>query len=115
MFDRDRWQEVFSILKKNRVRTFFTAFGVFWGIFMLVIMMGSGNGLRNATMSNLGDKVSNSFSMWTQRTSMPYKGFPIGRWFSFNNEDTKALRERIPEIGSHPDYRFGVDGVRQML
>lgn len=98
MFDRDRWQEIISVLKKNRLRTFFTAFGVFWGIFMLVIMMGSGNGLRNAVMSDLGNLASNSFFMWTQRTNMPYKGFPTGRWFSFNNDDTKALRDRIPEV-----------------
>lgn len=98
MFDKDRWQEIFSVLRKNKLRTFFTAFGVFWGIFMLVIMMGSGNGLRNAVMEDLGDLASNSFFMWTQRTTMPYKGFPTGRRFGFNNEDTRAIKERIPEV-----------------
>jgi putative ABC transport system permease protein len=99
MFDRDRWQEVFSVLRKNKWRTFFTAFGVFWGIFMLVIMMGSGNGLQNAILHDMEDMASNSFFMWTQRTTMPYKGFSTGRRFGFSNADTKALRERIPEIG----------------
>ena len=55
MFDLDRWQEIMSALKKNKLRTFFTAFGVFWGVFMLVIMLGSGNGLRNGVMNDFGD------------------------------------------------------------
>jgi len=75
IFDADRWQEIFSALKKNRLRTFFTAFGVFWGIFMLVIMMGSGSGLENAVGRDMGDMATNSVFMWTQRTTMPYKGF----------------------------------------
>jgi putative ABC transport system permease protein len=98
MFDRDRWQEVFQTLKKNKLRTTLTAFGVFWGIFMLVIMLGSGKGLENGVYDGMGDFAKNSVFIWTQRTSVPYKGFPRGRWYNFNNEDTKAMREQIPEI-----------------
>ncbi len=98
IFDADNWHEIFSALKKNKVRTFFTAFGVFWGIFMLVLMLGSGNGLKNAAYNGWGDFATNSFFMWTQRTSMPYKGFKRGRSFLFNNDDTKAIREKIPEV-----------------
>lgn len=97
-FDLDNWQEIFSALKKNRVRTFFTAFGVFWGIFMLVLMLGSGNGLKNAANNGWGDFATNSFFMWTQRTTMPYKGFKRGRSFNFNNKDTEAIREKVPEV-----------------
>ena len=60
IFDADRWHEIFSTLKKNKLRTFFTAFGVFWGIFMLVIMMGSGSGLENAVTRDMGDMATNS-------------------------------------------------------
>jgi putative ABC transport system permease protein len=98
LFDADRWQEIFNTLKKNKVRTFFTAFGVFWGIFMLVIMMGSGSGLENAVGRDMGNMATNSVFMWTQRTTMPYKGFDRGRYYNFRNGDTEALLENIPEI-----------------
>lgn len=98
LFDADRWQEIFNTLKKNKLRTFFTAFGVFWGIFMLVIMMGSGSGLENAVGRDMGNMATNSVFMWTQRTTMPYKGFDRGRWYNFRNGDTEALLENIPEI-----------------
>ena len=98
MFDRDRWQEIFHTLKQNKLRTFMTAFGVFWGIFMLIIMLGSGAGLENGVSSGMGDFATNSVFMWPQRTTMPYKGFPRGRGFDFKNDDIQALRDNIPEI-----------------
>jgi putative ABC transport system permease protein len=98
IIDIDKWHEITSVLKKNKLRTFFTAFGVFWGIFLLVIMMGSGNGLRNSIMEGFGGMATNSFFMWTQRTTIPYKGFPRGRWYNFRNSDTQALKDNIPEI-----------------
>ncbi len=98
MFDLDKWQEIFAALKKNKMRTFLTAFGVFWGIFMLIIMLGSGRGLQNAVFDGMKDFATNSVFMWAQRTSEPYAGFPRGRRFSFRNADIHALRENIPEI-----------------
>jgi len=98
MFDRDRWYEIFHTLKKNKLRTFMTAFGVFWGIFMLIIMLGSGAGLENGVTSGMGSFATNSIFVWTQRTTIPYKGFPRGRRFNFRNEDILALRDNIPEI-----------------
>jgi len=98
LFDLDRWQEIFIALKQNKVRTFFTAFGVFWGIFMLVIMLGSGQGLQNGVNKDMGDLATNSFFVWSRQTTMPYKGFPRGRWFRFNNSDTEALKKNITEI-----------------
>ncbi len=98
MFSRDNWHEIFHTLKKNKVRTLLTAFGVFWGIFMLIIMLGSGAGLENGVSSGMGNFATNSFFVWTQRTSIPYKGFPRGRSFNFRNDDIEALKSNIPEI-----------------
>lgn len=98
IFDLDNWHEIWTALKKNPVRTFFTAFGVFWGIFMLVVMLGSGRGLQNAVYQGFGDFATNSFFMWTQKTSMPYQGFKQGRSFLFHNDDIEAIRQNIPEV-----------------
>jgi putative ABC transport system permease protein len=97
IFDTDRWREVFATLGANKVRTALTAFGVMWGIFMLVVMLGAGSGLKNGVTSEFNGFASNSLYIWTQRTTMPYKGLPAGRNFWMTNEDTKAIRERIPE------------------
>ncbi len=98
MFDLDRWQEIYHVLRKNKLRTFLTAFGVFWGIFMLVIMLGSGNGLQNGVTQNFGDMATNSVFIWAQQTSISYKGFPRGRYFNYENSDIRALQDGIPEI-----------------
>jgi putative ABC transport system permease protein len=98
MLDRDLWQEVFHILKKNKTRTLLTGFGVFWGIFMLVVMLGAGRGLKNGVFYGLGDLALNSLFIWTNSTTIPYEGFDRGRYWSFTDEDTKALIDNIPEI-----------------
>ncbi|MDO8896243.1 MAG: ABC transporter permease [Bacteroidales bacterium] len=98
MFDRDRWQEIWSSLAKNKLRTTLTAFGVFWGIFMLVIMLGSGSGLQNGVMHGMGDFATNSVFMWTRPTTIPYKGLPRNRRYFFKNDDIKALKENIEEL-----------------
>ncbi|MBN2419842.1 MAG: ABC transporter permease [Deltaproteobacteria bacterium] len=98
MIDRDLWQEVFHVLKKNKTRACLTGFGVFWGIFMLVVMLGAGKGLSNGAFQGLGDFALNSLYIWTRSTTIPYEGFDRGRWWSFTNEDTKALIDNIQEI-----------------
>ncbi len=97
IFDIDRWQEIAATLGKNKLRTFLTAFGVFWGLFMLIMMLGSGNGLQNGMNKDFSGFATNSIYIWTQRTSKPYAGLPPGRRFNLRNEDIKALREQVPE------------------
>ncbi len=93
MFDSDSWQEIFTTIKKNKLRTFLTCLGVFWGIFMLVIMLGSGNGLKNGILSDFDGTATNSFFCWAQKTSKPWKGMKPGRSFNFTNEDFSALKD----------------------
>ena len=71
MFDLDSWQEIAATLARNKLRAFLTACGVFWGIFMLIVMLGIGTGLRRGTEKNLGGMVTRSVFVWSQRTSMP--------------------------------------------
>lgn len=94
----EKIKEIYEVLSRNKLRTFLTAFGVGWGIFMMVIMLGAGKGLENGVQRQFGGMAANSIFMWTQPTSLPYKGFREGRYFNFNNADTKALQNSIPEI-----------------
>ena len=74
MFDLDLWSEIISALKKNRMRSFMTAFGVFWGIFMLIVMSGAGKALENGVLDGVKAFATNSAFFWTERTSVPYAG-----------------------------------------
>ncbi len=97
MFDRDRWQEIWEVLSKNKLRSILTAFGIFWGIFMMIIMLASGRGLQNGVSQDFGDMATNSMFLWTQGTSIPYKGLPRGRYFSLRLDDVDAIYNNIPE------------------
>jgi putative ABC transport system permease protein len=98
MIDHDKWQEIFHTLRQNKLRTFLTAFGVLWGIFMLMIMLGAGTGLQNAVYSGMGDFATNSMFVWSQKTTIPYKGFPRGRRYRFELNDKEAIKNAIPGI-----------------
>ena len=97
MFDLDRWQEIFATLRGNTLRTLLTALGVFWGLLMLTLMLGFGNGLEVGVRRNMRGLATNSFFMWGQRTSKPYAGLKAGRAISFDNEDIEAIRQ-VPGI-----------------
>ncbi len=93
MFDKDNWQEIFATIKKNKLRTILTSLGVGWGIFMLVLMLGAGNGLKNGVMQDFNGRATNSFFVWAQKTSKPYKGMRADRFFNFNTSDIVALSQ----------------------
>jgi len=98
MFDRDRWIEIYEALSKNKLRTVLTAFGVAWGMIMLIIMIGAGKGLENATMSNFRNSAKNTCYVYSMRTTMAYKGFQRNRRVQLNFDDTEALKTAIPEL-----------------
>jgi len=98
MFDKDKWDEILEALTANTFRTILTAFGVFWGIFILVILLAAGNGLENGVKQGFSGMATNTMFMWTQATSKPYKGLPKTRQFSFQNSDVPALKEKFPDL-----------------
>ena len=98
MFDIDIWQEIFSTIRKNKLRTFLTGFSVAWGIFMLMVLLGSGNGLQNGVREEFADNAENVMWMWTGRTSIPYQGLKEGREIRFNNDDYGFLAEEAEGI-----------------
>ncbi len=98
MFNKDRWKEILEVLTSNWFRTLLTAFGVFWGILILIVLLAAGKGLENGIRSNFGDIATNTMFMWTQGTSMAYKGLPKGRRFTFKLEDVAAIRQKVPEL-----------------
>ena len=107
MFDPDLWSEIISALKKNRMRSFMTAFGVFWGIFMLIIMSGAGKALENGVLDGVRAFATNSAFFWTDRTSVPYEGFQRGRRWEYNNTDIQYLKDNVKEIEYLSPRLFG--------
>ncbi len=100
MFDLDKWQEVLHTLRRNKLRTVLTAAGVLWGIFMLVLMLGFGNGLERGVMQNMVGFVSNSVYVWGQRTSKPYQGLAPGRRIRFTTQDIQAIQSSVSGIAA---------------
>ncbi len=98
MFNRDRWKEILEVLSKNVFRTLATAFGVGWGIFILIILLAAGKGLENGIRADFGDIATNTMFMWSRNTTIAYKGLPKGRRFSFKLEDVQAIQDNVPNL-----------------
>lgn len=92
LFDRDHFLELIQILIQRPLRTALSGLGVGWGLFMIIITIGSANGLENGVSQDLGDAAKNSMFMWTQSTSLPYKGFKRGRNVDLNLSDVEYLK-----------------------
>lgn len=98
LFDSDNWREIIDSLRRHKLRTLLTAFGVFWGIFMLVNLMGVGKGLENGSYANF-NKTKNAIFIWTGRpTSIPYKGLTKGRLINIKDDDLEAIQRGIPGV-----------------
>jgi len=95
MFDLDKWQEILATIKKNKLRTFLTGFSVAWGIFMLIILLGSGKGLENGFENEFRGAAKNSLWIWTGRTSMAHNGMNPGRTIRFTNSDYENLKNNV--------------------
>lgn len=98
MFDIDNIREIWSTITRNKTRSIFTAFGVFWGMLMLMVMLGCGLGIERNMLNQWGDTSANSAFFFQGTTSMPYKGFKRGRFIHFKSDDVQALCRHFTEI-----------------
>lgn len=98
LFDRDTWQEVFDSLSKNKLRSILTMVGVWWGILLLIGLLGSARGLENSFNRLFGSFATNSVFVWGQSTGMPFKGFQEGRQVRLSLSDAKRIEENIEGI-----------------
>ena len=96
--DIDSYREVLDTLTRNKSRSFLTGFGVFWGVFMLVALMGGGNGLKEMLEQNFAGFATNSAMVWAQPTSKAYKGFRKGRYWHMDYKDVARIRQSVPEL-----------------
>ncbi len=92
MFDRDIWQEIFFSIRNNKLRTFLTGFSVGWGIFILVMLLASVNGMKNGFTNQFGNDAANSISLFARSTTEPYAGFEAGRKIQFKNSEVDYIR-----------------------
>lgn len=98
IFRRDTWTEIFSSVTKNKARTTITVIGVLWGIFIYITLSGAAKGLDNGFERQFERVAMNSMFVWTQQTSVPYKGFKTGRFIQLKLKDVDKLKSRIPDI-----------------
>lgn len=98
MFDIDIWQEILATIKKNKMRTFLTGFSVAWGIFMLMILLGSGNGLSNGVAANFMNDAVNAMWIWNGETTIAYEGMKTGRPIRFQNQDQEIV-SKVSGVG----------------
>jgi putative ABC transport system permease protein len=97
MFDLDKWKEIWATLRSNRLRTFLTAFGVFWGILMLMLMLGFGSAMQSGSQRQMKGMATNLLFCWGQQTTEAYDGLPPGRQVRFTTADIEVLR-RLPGV-----------------
>lgn len=97
-FDIDRYREILDTLTRNKTRSFLTGFGVFWGVFMLTVLIGGGDGMKIMLQKNFAGFATNTAMVWSNQTTKPYKGLKKGRWWEMNDNDVVRLRNQIPEL-----------------
>ena len=111
--DIDRWEEILITITRNKTRSLLTAFGVFWGIFMLVALMGGSQGIQGMMASNFAGFATNSGFTGSNQTSKAYKGFRKGRYWQLEIKDVERIRQAIPEIDilSPINSKWGIKAI----
>ena len=109
--DIESYREILDTLTRNKSRSFLTGFGVFWGVFMLVALIGGGQGLKEMLEKNFEGFAQNTVIVWTQQTSKAYKGFRKGRWWAMDYKDIDRIKQRVPELNVVAPVIFGPWGT----
>ena len=109
MFDFDTWNEIFDTIRKNKLRTFITAFNVAWGIFILILLIGFGNGFSTGVEWQFRDDAVNSMWIFPGQTSVPHRGLKSGRTIRMTNSDYSDVKEKIEGV-EHITARYWVSG-----
>ncbi len=115
LFDSDRWQEIWVTITHNKSRSALTAFGVFWGMLMLVLMVGAGNALEKGISSQIEGFATNSAFFSDATTSLPYKGFRKGRRWNMVNSDIPIIKERVDDLEYISPVLFSGGGDRNVV
>lgn len=113
-FDKDTCEEILVTITRNKTRSLLTAFGIFWGIFMLVALMGGSQGLQNYLSAQFQGFATNSGFMSYNQTSKPYRGFRKGRWWSLEMADLERIRREVPQLDivTPSNAKWGMTAVR---
>lgn len=106
-FDIDLWSEIWITITRNKMRSLLTGFGVFWGIFMLVVMLGSGAALETGISKNVEGFATNTAFFFTERTGKPFKGFRKGRGWDMHNSDIEVIRKTAEGVRYVSPILFG--------
>jgi len=96
--DTDTFREIADSLVRNKRRSLLTGFGVFWGLFMLLFLIGGGAGLKEMLSKNFAGFANNTVILISSNTSKPYKGLQEGRYWEFEYKDVERLRQMVPEL-----------------
>ena len=112
--DRDTFREILDSITRNRSRSLLTGFGIFWGVFMLMLLIGGGQGLRQLLEKNFDGFAQNACFVYPQQTSKPYKGYQKGRWWGMTYTDVERLDVLVPELETVTPLlsRWGRNGTR---
>jgi putative ABC transport system permease protein len=114
-FDTDSFQEIWATITRNKFRSIATGFGVFWGLFMLIVLIAIGNVLKMGLLSQVEGIAENSVLFMTQRTSEAYKGYRKGRWWDFSNSDLSIIEQRSQTVKLLSPMLLGGSGDRNAV
>lgn len=115
LFDIDKWEEIWTTITSNKMRSIMTGFGVFWGIFMLAILIGIGNGFIGGVMQKVEGFAANSCFFFANPTSEPYQGFRKGRTWSMNNRDLEIIKQKAKTLDYLSPLLWGNSSAKNIV